>query len=213
MNITVPKRMLHTYKEVFFDETYTKYFSDLDFSSIKTVVDIGANVGYFSLFVLTQNKSARVFAFEPMPNNFKQLSAYRKENASLALTAFNVAVGDKKGSIHLNYDESDSFTTAASILDVEGQPNQIEVPTTTLQAIFDENNIDVLDFLKLDCEGSEYNILYSASPELLKKVRIMSMETHVGKGKNENQPALVKFLKGQGFEVAEAGANVWAWRK
>lgn len=84
LEIKVPKRMMQTYKECFFDETYFKGLpKSITKRSIKTVIDIGANVGYFSFFMFSQFPKAKVLAFEPIPNNFKLLNTYKNDNPSL----------------------------------------------------------------------------------------------------------------------------------
>jgi FkbM family methyltransferase len=213
LKIKVPARLMHTYKECFFDQTYTKGLKKNIFNGdALTVIDIGANVGYFSLFMFSKDKKAKVFAYEPMPLNFKLLNAYKTENPNLNFTVVNKAVSKEKTTITLNYDAKDSFSTAASIFDLNAQTDKIEVETTTLEAILNDNHLDKIDFLKLDCEGSEYGILYGASPTTLSKILTLSIETHIGKETNENLNALSNFLIENGFEIKSEADIIWAWR-
>ncbi len=213
INTTVPKRLLHTYKEVFFDQIYIKKFPNNDFlKGEPTIIDIGANVGYFSLFALSKNLKAKVYSYEPMPNNFELLSKYKRENSKCNFNPFNLAVGSAVGTITLNYNASDSFTTSASILPLVGENDQIKVKTTTLAEIIESNNIKQIDFLKLDCEGSEYDILYNSEKMLLQNIKTMAIETHIGTEKNHNMACLVDFLKKNNFELKTEGSIIWGWR-
>lgn len=214
IDITVPKRLMHTYKEVFFDQAYIKNLPNNDFlKGEPTIIDIGANVGYFSLFALTKNLKAKVYSYEPMPNNFELLSKYKRENPKCNFNPFNLAVGSTVGSITLNYNASDSFTTSASILSLEGENDQIVVKTTTLSEIVKENKLTQIDFLKLDCEGSEYDILYNSDKSILALIKTMAIETHVGTKPDHNMASLIDFLRKNNFDLITEGDIIWAWRK
>ncbi len=212
--ITVPQRLMQTYKECFFDETYFKGLpKNILKSPIQTVVDIGANVGYFSLFIFNHSPDAKVFAYEPMAINFKLLSQYKNENELLDFTVVNKAVSNSgQGSITLNYDGTDSFTTDASIFEPDSKSDSIVVETTSLQNIINDNKLQKIDFLKLDCEGSEYDILYDAPNSVLDKISIVSIETHNGNAENENREALISYLKKKGFVIKFKNDIVWGWK-
>lgn len=217
MSIHVSDRMMHTYKECFFDETYTKglprhIIKRMHEADPLTVVDVGANVGYFSLFILSNFQPSRVYAYEPMPNNFKLLDVYAQENPERALYRNNMAVGKDTQPLQLAYDASEEFTTAATVLDREDQPDKIEVPCTTLSAVMYDNELAKIDFLKLDCEGSEYGIIYGSDPDLLQRIHVIAIETHRGKGQNENRDDLAKYLEDQGFTTNKASDIIWGWR-
>lgn len=212
--IKVPARLMHTYKECFFDETYLKGFPGTSMASpIKTIIDIGANVGYFSLSMLSLYPESSVFAYEPIPVNFNQLSKYKSENPNLNFNVTNAAV-TKLGieSISLNYDDSDTFTTSASIFDDNKQKNQLIVKATSLDKILDDNQLETIDLLKLDCEGSEYDILYNCTDEIIDRISMMAIETHQGTGENENTQSMADFIKKHNFQVKVDGDIIWAWK-
>lgn len=213
-NVAVPPRVMHTYKEVFFRAAYFHGIPDHVFSDDHIVViDVGANVGFFSLFALQRFEHVNVYAFEPMPKNFKQLKTYYdrldKENWSIE----NKAVSGKEGKITLHYDASDSFTTTASVHASDREPDTAVVEAVTLQNIVDKHGLGKIDLLKLDCEGSEYDILYNTSDELLKKVRSLTMETHPGDKENESHEAMISFLESKGYTVNnDDPPMLTAWR-
>lgn len=212
MNIEVPARMIQTYKECFLDEVYYKGFPQGKISNNPIVIDVGANVGYFSLFSLVRYPKAKVFSFEPMPMNFELLKKYRDENKNLDFNPTNRAMSGEKGHITLQYDASDSFTTSASIFDTSIGSDTLKVETVTLEDVINENQLEKIDLLKLDCEGSEYSILYGASEAVLEKVKALTIETHLGKGDKENRDDLVKFIEQKGFTTKVENDIVWAWR-
>lgn len=212
LEITVPKRLLHTYKECFFDEAYTNGLPDNIINKTPVVIDIGANVGYFSLFILNKFPQAKVYSFEPMPVNFKLLNKYKNENLQLDFTVFNKAVSNTNETIVLAYNADDSFTTSATILKNTNQSDTVEVSAITLASIIKENKIEKIDLLKLDCEGSEYKILYECPKNILQRVSAISLETHQGENINENTKTLAQFLEEQGFITKVREDIILGWR-
>lgn len=214
ISINVPHRLLHTYKECFFDETYLKGLpKELSKSPIKTIIDIGANVGYFSLFMFSLNVKAKVFAYEPIPKNFDLLNQYKSENPDLNFQIFNMAVTKpNQKSITLHYDESDAFTTSASIFNDQKQKNKLVVGSTSLERIIQDHQLSKVDLVKLDCEGSEYEILYNTPGTIFDKISILAIETHQGNNENENTYALSKYIKEHNFKIKTQGDIIWAWK-
>ncbi len=212
LHITVPARMIQTYKECFLDEVYYKGLPNNKIPNKPVIVDVGANVGYFSLFSLMRYPKAKVFSFEPMPMNFELLEKYSSENKNLDFNPINKAVSGEQGHITLQYDANDSFTTSASIFDTSIGSDTLKVETTTLEHIINGYKLEKIDLLKLDCEGSEYSILYGAGDAVLAKVNALSIETHLGKGEKENRDDLVSFIKQKGFTTQVEDDIVWAYR-
>ncbi len=213
LRIAVPQRMLQTYKESFFDQTYFKGLpSFIKIKKWQIVVDIGANVGYFSLSILAKNPNIKVYAYEPLPINFQLLKQYKKENPTFDFNIYNLALSGQKEILHLHYDANDTFSTAASIFSNPTQADIIEVKATTLESIFIEHEIDHIDFLKLDCEGAEYSILYATPPTLMSRISVLSIETHRGKKTEEDKESLSKFLRNNGFQIKTSIDQIWGWR-
>lgn len=216
--LTVPKNMLPPFKEVFFDQVYLKHIPQAILKKEKlSVIDIGANVGFFSIFMLYNFPGSRVYAYEPMPFNFNKIQHYKAENNLSGLTPYNKAVSSSNGTLSLNHTGNDAFSTMASVYESTGRNNKIEVKAVSLESVFRDHKLDRLDFMKLDCEGSEYAILYSAPEALLRSISSLSIETHAGTAANENNASLAEFLKGKGFKVITADKGktgyIWAWQE
>lgn len=124
MHISVPARLMHTYKECFLDQTYFKGFATAPIqTNTPYIKDVGANVGYFSLNFFCVYPKAHIIAFEPIPNNFELLKSYKEKYSSLDLTIVNEAVSGKEGELELFFDQQDSFSTSATLLSI--LPNRI----------------------------------------------------------------------------------------
>ncbi|MCG2740378.1 MAG: FkbM family methyltransferase [Syntrophaceae bacterium] len=214
VRIAVPMRLLQTFKEIFMDECY---LSGLGCSVPENpvILDIGANAGYFSLFALSRFDGARVFAFEPMPANFRLLERNRDLNPDRSLVCLPKAVAGASGELMLAYDAADAFTTSATVFgEVSGQRDRICVPAVTLPGILKEYALEHCDLLKMDCEGAEYDILYRCPPEVLNRIGRIALEVHRGTGDDQNIDALEAFLRAAGFLTRQRPVGMlWAWRE
>ncbi len=212
----VPARLVQTFKESVFEQDYIRGFPRLIVRSFDnlTVVDVGANAGYFSLWWLSRFPQSKMIAVEPMPNNFALLARNQALNPDKDFHAVNCAMRHEAGNIILNFNRSDSFTTAASIHKGTGGGDQISVKAISLKQLLADFGLSRIDFLKLDCEGSEYDILYHCEGELLDSISYISMETHPGTEAAETKDALCDFLRAKKFQLGTkpGSAMVYAWR-
>jgi FkbM family methyltransferase len=168
--------LLHMTYEVFIKNIYLPNYLSIGANDI--VVDIGANIGLFSIFAakFTRNK---IYAIEPYPENVK----YLKENITLNnfqnnIKIYPVAISDYNGIKKLYLSEISGghllfdHNISGSLVDY------IKVKTKTLQQIIDENSLEKIDYLKMDCEGSEGHILKSTPQKYLQKIRSIVLEFH-----------------------------------
>ena len=179
-----------------------------------TIIDIGANIGVFSIKAANQAKDARVFSFEPFPRNFEML----KENITLnhlegRITPFQLAVSSITGEEELFFRPYDSGGGSFKRYGDESELSSIKVKTTTLKSIFEENRIEKCDFIKIDCEGAEEEILTTAPAEILNKISIMTIEWHHTLNKMTTEEFMA-FLRNAGFEVAynHSTLTLYAWK-
>lgn len=214
VTIEVPVRLLHTFKEIFFEECYTRDLPKAVLKGRITVVDVGANAGYFSLYILSKLPGSRVIAFEPMENNFALLRRNREMNPTEDLTVVNKAVYGAARKITLRYNAGDSFTTAGSVFENKLGKDEVEVEAITLAEVFEGYGLEKVDLLKLDCEGSEYSILYDSPKELFSRINCITLESHQGEREDENKEAVCECLGLLGYECGQdRGDMVWAWRE
>ena len=95
----------YLYKEIFEDESYLKHGIVLRDGA--TVVDIGANIGMFSLFVTSRSKNPKIYAFEPAPVAYELLKANCEVYGSNA-QVFNLGVSDRQGKATFTFYENSS---------------------------------------------------------------------------------------------------------
>lgn len=213
--INVSSRLMHTFKESFFDDAYFKGFPfKFSKNDTHTIIDIGANVGYFSIYALSKFPNAKVISFEPMPQNFALLNEYLHHLNTERWQVYNRAVSADNKPLTLHFNASDDFTTSAGKFGLHpGDKDTIAVPSVTLKEIVESNELGKIDLLKLDCEGSEYDILYHCPDDLWPKIKNLAIETHLGKEANENLNALEQFLQKKGYKTKSDNKGLlWAWR-
>lgn len=188
---------LSIFKEIFIKKVYTNNLVDIQENDV--VFDIGANIGVFSLFASTI-KGTQVYAFEPHPANFKQLEENVSINNLKQINSFNYAIGLKNekrfmfegtipGGHKLSYDKS-----------LEPSGGDIEVEMVSIESMMDSLQIDNIDFLKLDCEGAEGEIIKSLGAEGLKKIQKVAIEFH-DNNSVLNHEEIIEYLKNANFQT------------
>jgi FkbM family methyltransferase len=166
------------------------------------VIDIGGNIGLFSTYVARSYPESQIFAYEPEPANFRMLCVNLEANGLAGrVTAVQKAVSDTLLSVFLHLNSSN--VGGHSLILQLGDTNHIQVPATTLQEIVEQNGLSSIDLIKLDCEGSEYSILYSCPPAILAKIKHLIIEFHdlESASPRDNGRALAEFLQSSGFSV------------
>lgn len=209
-----PVTTLFTFKEIFFTDDYFRHLPRDCFSSRQlNVLDIGANVGFFSLRMFAEHPHSRIVAVEPIPANFAQLQVNKKLNADRNWTLEQAAVASRAGSLKLMLNPDDEFTTDASVLTNPRGDHVVEVPAMTLADVMAKHDMPHVDYLKLDCEGAEYDILYDSAPEVFENIACLVVETHPFDEPKQNRDPLAKHLESYGYRVVtDDSAFIWAWR-
>lgn len=165
---------------------YSDIFEKLS-KKTNTFLDIGANIGYYSLLGAKSNPNLKVFAFEPAfgPKHFLNKNI-ELNNFSKSITAFNVALSNTIGEIDFYEVESLKYKYINFNLAGEGNAgtkktsrNFIKntVKATTLNQFIESNNIENIDLIKIDTEGTEIDILISGKDIIQKHQPIIICET------------------------------------
>ncbi|WP_419758755.1 FkbM family methyltransferase [Acidisoma sp.] len=125
-----------------------------------SVVDIGANIGYFTMLAATLvGAQGHVLAVEPNPRNVRLLEASRRANGFDNVTVAQSAAGRETGILILNTSFSNGTTSAPP--DELGQLLAAEsVSCLRLDSLLDAWT--TVDLIKVDVEGAEYNALLGA---------------------------------------------------
>ncbi|TXJ44033.1 FkbM family methyltransferase [Brachyspira aalborgi] len=177
-------------------------FDSIDFKDDDVVIDIGGNIGMVSIYLAKKYPFLKIYAFEPVKQNYEnflkniELNNINKD----IIKVFNLAITKDRRDVILTSPFNNSgasniynnFRGSGNII----SNNDISIKSITFDDIFTNNNISKCKLLKIDCEGAEYEILYSANVENLKNCEYMRAEFH---GKKYKQKDLYnhcnKFIK------------------
>ena len=198
--------------EIFLNEDYGIIPDD------SIVLDLGAHIGVFTIYATTTARNVVVYAYEPHP----EFCTVLKENIRLnrrdeTVHCFNAAVASETGTRELYLGGGQFFFPT-----LLGTPNgdsleHTEVPCTTLMEIMESNHLEGVDLLKMDCEGAEYEILYSTPPSHLERIAEIRMEYHNLDSHEHHVEGLKRFFTRSGFTVTHlkpiSGTNGTLWAK
>ncbi|MBA4393861.1 MAG: hypothetical protein C0407_09945, partial [Desulfobacca sp.] len=146
------------------------------------IFDVGANKGHWSKLVLGMNPQTRIYAFEPVPETFAVLQKTLSDSKALR---FNLALSADDGEKPFYHWNDSSETGELSSFyrrpDVErsmqASVRPIVVLSRTLDTFCQEHKVDQIDFLKIDTEGAELDVLRGAAALLeAKRVRVLQFE-------------------------------------
>lgn len=143
-----------------------------------TVVDVGANLGEYSLLSAKRvGPTGRVLAFEPHPVNYQRLSRSVITNRSNNVMLFPLALSDATGFAYLDKLETANSGLARVVTEVKDEP-VVEVQCETLDAIVERERISQVDVLKVDVEGSEPAVLSGAKRLLTRDKPLVFFEVN-----------------------------------
>lgn len=153
------------------------------------IVDIGANIGVFSIFASKNGKNNIIYSYEPIEETYSHL----QENIILndckdSIIPFNYAIASKKEKRKMFLVDSVNNT----IIESNSNLPSVEIESITLEDVFKDNNLERIDLLKLDCEGAEYEIFYNLPDNLFSKIKEIKMEFHGQKKGEELRDFLIK---------------------
>jgi FkbM family methyltransferase len=141
-------------------------------------IDVGAHIGSFSLYAISSGAAA-VYSYEPDPVLYKTLVQNVQDNQMESrVIPFHAAVVGAEAPSVTFYPEGN----ASGHIDPLPQDDAgISVRALTLTQIVLENQLERVDFIKFDCEGSEYDIIFSTAPEIWSRIERVRLEYHHGR--------------------------------
>ncbi len=179
-----------------------------------TVFDVGAHLGkYTKLFSLLVGDRGKVYAFEPSESSFRKLASAARSFNHANVVLVNKAVYSENGSVLLNeFAEEYSSWNSLGLPHMEKPKDpattvpierSVRVGAVALDAFCRQHNINAIDYLKLDVEGSELEVLVGAS-RLLENKAIGHVQFEISKpmleGCNTKASFVFDFLKSKGYE-------------
>lgn len=173
--------------------------------SIKTVLDLGGNVGFFAIRAAQTFPGSHVISYEADPDNAKEFrrNLGRVQYAvSERITLVPAAVSGEAGTVTLASGLAGCSWVNRDERVPPDEAEIIDVPAVSINDVLSEH--ETVDLLKIDVEGAEYDVIANADDELLERVGHVAMEIHWWDDQGpEVQPALIDKLS-QHFRLSGA---------
>jgi FkbM family methyltransferase len=164
------KDMHYILNEIFYQKVYNNDFVCVAENDI--VFDIGFNYGFFTLDALTY-KPKKIIGFEPNPNLVKLFNRLNIDSVELHQSA----VSNKAGSTVFYENNFSGKSSIHSDVNSDTSSNSYQVNICSFNDMAEQ--YDVIDYLKVDCEGAEYEIFESIPNEFLtNRIRKIALEFH-----------------------------------
>ena len=162
-----------------------------------TVLDVGANVGFFTLLMSRLvGPTGRVFAFEPLPANAARLIHHIDINSLSNVTVSEVAISREDGEA--------SFSTGADCyhgrLEEDGTAS-VRVPIASIDSLLKSGRIVLPDFMKIDIEGAEFDLLQGCKVMFESNRPPILLSMH---GPDQRERCLT-FLREHGYRIEPLG--------
>ena len=179
-----------------------------------TILDIGANIGLFTLYA--KDVANKIVAVEPTPVTFKMLEKLTSNEQNVVRVA--QALSNQNGTIDFYINENPTINSA-----INQVGEKVTVQARTIKAIMDENNLDYVDFVKCDIEGGEVIAITSETlAEVNGRIGTWSVEVHQTNGSNNipwpgnleaNRQSLARIFHDAGYTVSLVNHDqIIAWR-
>lgn len=175
-----------------------------------TIVDAGANIGDYVLYAnYVLKERCKILAIEAEPNNYNSLKVNIQKNKIANTFPLLMAIGDSSGHYRVTsegvHSKIEVIKKSTNKLESD-TPNTKVLPIESLSTIVKNFNIENIDLIKIDIEGSEHKLLEGARDllEARKIVRII-METHSEQLHSNCENYLISF----GYKIAMSN---FSWR-
>ena len=191
-NYAATLRFIH--EVILSDQYHAKDFLKKD----SVVIDAGANIGTFSVFAANLSPEGHVYAFEPVKSTFYYLENNAKKYPQIICV--NKGLGSEGGDKDiLNLGEgngSNVLTDSPFYQNSEKKEGRIEnVIITTIDDFVREHNIEKVDFIKIDTEGYEANILKGAVETIKKFKPTIAMSAYHNPGDKKELPNILRNIR------------------
>lgn len=149
-------------------------------SNYKLIIDAGANIGAFAVWAARRAPSATIVALEPVPSTFESLEKNIRANGMQdRIRALQLGLAGDTGERRIQTAaESPNHNLVARETPLPPDQETIGIRCLSLADLFNREHIPDFDLLKMDIEGSEWEVLMSTPSSLLRNVRHLELEYH-----------------------------------
>lgn len=186
--VTLKAEVRFVLNEIYLDRVYD--VPGVDLPACRSILDLGANLGIFALYAASRAPRATVYCLEPASQSFALLERNIRQN-NVQAKLFQLAVAPACATGYLSV----TGISAGYALGPPG-PGMEQVECVDLEKVFELTGLETIDFVKMDVEGAEREILTRCSDELLSRINALVIEWHHSW---EELEALAERLRNIGF--------------
>ncbi len=191
-------------KETNLDRDYERYGTAIQDGW--NVVDVGAGLGDFAIHAARRTPQGCVHAYEPAPDSLALLEKNLTLNRITNVKVFPNAVSASAGALRL--DVSGGVAVQYSTVGgASAEVSKITVQSVLLADVVARLPGGVCDFLKMDCEGAEYETLLNLDEATLRRIKRICLEYHLAVTPY-SQDDLVRFFQARGWQVRVTPSRV-----
>lgn len=193
---------LFVIKEVFIHETYQDILPLLEEGGVR-FVDIGANLGSFSIWLAQQRNVVSSFCFEPEPDSFRLLSFNLSLNGCEGVVPIHAAVGGTEREISIQLKSSSPGGTSIygnGCSEAMQDPDRTRIKVVALSLWLNEVATR-FDLLKLDCEGAEWEIVRACGHIIGERFKVVVAEVHDDPEKQSAVDTFPQLMEVHGFST------------
>lgn len=157
--------------EAFSFDKYESEDSEMLYKLVKNndvIFDVGANIGWYSIHLSKKLNGAKIYSFEPIPETFSKLKRNVELNKIDNINIVNIPLSDKVQNLTFYYSPSATGASSSVNISEESDIKKLDCTTDTLDLYVTKNNIERIDFIKCDVEGSEL-FVFQGGIESIKK--------------------------------------------
>lgn len=152
-----------------------------------TIIDIGAHVGVWTIYMAKKYPQAKIYAVEPVPYNYANLVQNLADNGITNVAVVRGAITGDGRNVTINTELSNGGSS--SIYNNNYAKSHIDVESMTLTALIESIGSETIDLVKMDVEGAEYEILPAAP---LGRIKRLVLDLHGKPGLEEPDTELAK---------------------
>lgn len=213
----------YIYDEIFEQQIYAH--DDFDIGADATIMDVGANIGLYSIWAARRYEAARILAYEASPTTVP----YTVDNLARHVDAsrtdarcFNEAVSSRPG-LHLALSQAPYVSGLSTMLDVERVPWARELQrkgelvthsttTTTVSTEMARHALVHVDILKIDVEGHFMEVLAGIAESDFRRIGNIVLEADYLDVLGLSEDDICVWLRARGYTAEARDLTVYAWR-
>lgn len=204
---------LLVFEQVIINKEYEFTLGELKEIDVPTILDIGANVGYTSTYIMMHLPKAKIIAVEAEKSNFEMLKKNTLQFGSQVKPLHNAIWHTDGEMLEISNDFRDGLDWSKAVKENKSTTdNANKVESQTLATLIKKEQLTSVDLLKMDIEGAEFEVFLKDNLliDVLGLTKMVAIEIHQESG----DPQLIfDILKNAGFEISHIGQTYFGVKK